>query len=80
VINDHIGFVDVVVIGDASGRGARAYESRGRRFARSGSPDEVLAGDVQLAGHRKRAGRPGWREPAPPSWPCYLLVRLGWLL
>jgi hypothetical protein len=47
VINDHIGFVDVVVIGDASGRGARAYERRGRRFARSASPDEVLAGDVQ---------------------------------
>jgi hypothetical protein len=26
VINDHIGFVDVVVIGDTSGRGARAYD------------------------------------------------------
>jgi Protein of unknown function (DUF3179) len=46
VINDHIGFTDVVVIGDASGRGARAYERRRRRFARGASPDEVLAGDV----------------------------------
>ena len=44
VINDHIGFVDVVVIGDASGRGARAYEGRRRRFAPGASPDEVLAG------------------------------------
>ena len=47
VINDHIGFMDVVVIGDAAGRGARAYEGRGRRFARGTSPDEVLAGDVR---------------------------------
>ena len=47
VINDHIGFVDVVVIGDASGRGARAYEARHHRFARAASPDEVLAGDVR---------------------------------
>jgi len=44
VINDHIGFVDVVVIGDTSGRGARAYDGGRHRFVRSASPDEVLAG------------------------------------
>jgi hypothetical protein len=47
VINDHIGFMDVVVIGDASERGARAYEARHHRFAGGASPDEVLAGDVR---------------------------------
>ena len=47
VINDHVGFMDVVLIGDPSGRGARAYERRRRRFARGASLDEVLAGDVR---------------------------------
>ena len=47
VINDHIGFMDIVVIGDASGRGARAYEARRRHFARGALPDEVLAGDAR---------------------------------
>jgi hypothetical protein len=75
VINDHVGFMDVVLIGDASGCGARAYEARRRRFARGASPDEVLVGDLR-AGHRGRARRAGWREPAPPSGPCCLLVCL----
>jgi hypothetical protein len=47
VINDRIGFMDVVVIGDPSGRGARAYEARSRRFARGASPDEIMAGDAR---------------------------------
>ena len=47
VINDHIGFVDVVVIGDTSGRGARAYDGGRHRFLRSASPDEVLADDAR---------------------------------
>jgi hypothetical protein len=47
VINDQIGFVDVVVIGDVSGLGARAYEARRRRFTRGASPGEVLAGDAR---------------------------------
>jgi Protein of unknown function (DUF3179) len=47
VINDRVGFRDVVVIGDASGRGVRAYEARGRRFTRGASPDEMLAGDAR---------------------------------
>ena len=47
VINDHIGFMDVVVLGDASGRGARAYERRRQRFMRGASPDEVLSGGAR---------------------------------
>ena len=47
MINDHIGFVDVVVIGDASGRGARAYEASRRHFAHGALPDEVLAVDAR---------------------------------
>ncbi|HEX4186129.1 MAG TPA: DUF3179 domain-containing protein [Stellaceae bacterium] len=47
VINDRVGFRDVVLIGDASGRGVRAYEARGRRFTRGASPDEMLASDAR---------------------------------
>jgi hypothetical protein len=45
VINDHVGFTDVVLIGDQVGGGARAYQADGRRFARGASPDELIAGD-----------------------------------
>ena len=71
MINDHIGFVDVVVIGDASGRGARAYERRGRRFARSASPDEVLAGDVQW-----RVTESALVGPGGESLPAFLAMLL----
>jgi hypothetical protein len=47
VINDRVGFRDVVLIGDASGRGVRAYEARGSRFTRGASSDEMRAGDAR---------------------------------
>jgi len=65
VINDHVGFMDVVVIGDTAGRGARAYEGRGRRFARGTSPDEVLAGAV-----RWRVTEGALVGPGGESLPC----------
>jgi hypothetical protein len=43
VINDHVGFVDVVVIADAEGGGARAYRSEGRPFKRGAAADELEA-------------------------------------
>ncbi len=46
VINDRVGFMNVVVIGDPSGRGARAYELRRHRFARGASPDQVMTDDA----------------------------------
>jgi len=43
VLNDRVGFVDVVLVGDPDGRGARAYASSGRRFERGPAPDELLS-------------------------------------
>lgn len=39
VINDRVGFLDVVVVGDAEGRTVRAYEARGHRFSPGTRPD-----------------------------------------
>lgn len=44
VLNDRVGLIDVVLIGDAATGTVRAYESRGRLFAESG-PDALRAPD-----------------------------------
>ncbi len=44
VINDHVGLLDVVLIGDATGGGVRAYEAEGRTFTRAG-PEALTAAD-----------------------------------
>ncbi|MBV9522125.1 MAG: DUF3179 domain-containing protein, partial [Alphaproteobacteria bacterium] len=43
VVQDRVGFTDVVVIGEPDGEGARAYEARGRHFARGAAVDELVA-------------------------------------
>jgi Protein of unknown function (DUF3179) len=45
VINDRVGFVDVVLIGDPLIGGARAYRADGHRFARGASPEELVDAD-----------------------------------
>jgi hypothetical protein len=47
VINDRVGFADIVLIGDPQGREARAYRSDGRRFVKGASPEELESGDVR---------------------------------
>jgi hypothetical protein len=64
VINDHIGFTDVVLIGDPQGRGARAYRADGHRFARGATADELIAGD-----ERWRISEDGLIGPAGKSLP-----------
>ena len=44
LINDHIGFVDVVLIGDPQGRGARAYRADGHHFVHGATPEVVTSG------------------------------------
>jgi hypothetical protein len=41
VINDHVGLLDVVLIGDAGERTVRAYEARGHRFAPAERADQL---------------------------------------
>ena len=47
VINDRVGLIDVVLVGDPQGRGARAYRSDGRRFVRGATPEELTSGDAR---------------------------------
>lgn len=42
VINDRVGFVDIVLIGDPQGLGARAYRADGHNFVR-GAPGELVS-------------------------------------
>ena len=43
VINDRVGFLDVVLIGDSRDRTVRAYERQGRRFGATALPDRLGA-------------------------------------
>ena len=45
VINDSVGLTDVVVIGEARTRTARAYRRDGREFTPGAEPEELLSGD-----------------------------------
>jgi hypothetical protein len=45
VFNDRVGFVDVVVFGNADRRTVRAYERRGRHFGPGSSEGELTEGD-----------------------------------
>jgi hypothetical protein len=47
VLNDHVGLVDVVLIGDPRGLGARAYRSDGHHFKRAAVADELEAGGAR---------------------------------
>jgi len=47
VFNDRVGLVDVVLVGDPQGRGARAYRSDGHRFVRGASPEELASGEAR---------------------------------
>jgi hypothetical protein len=44
VLNDRVGFVDVVLVGDPKGLGARAYRSDGHHFSRAAVADELASG------------------------------------
>jgi hypothetical protein len=44
LLHDRVGLVDVVLVGDPKGLGARAYRSDGRRFKRAAVADELVSG------------------------------------
>jgi hypothetical protein len=46
VRNDHVGFLDIVLIGDPHGRGARAYRSQGHHFEPGPGLNEVVSGNA----------------------------------
>lgn len=63
VINDRVGFVDIVLIGDPQGLGARAYRADGHNFTR-GAPGELDSG-----GARWRVTESGLIGPEGESLP-----------
>ena len=79
VINDHVGFVDVVLIGDPQGRGARAYRAEGHRFARGSSPDELVAGDDRWrVSEENLIGPDGRTLPRLPAHVAYWFAWAGY--
>lgn len=64
VINDRVGFLDIVVIDDAHGRGARAYQSDGSPFTRGATPDDLIADGIHW-----RMTEPGLIGPGGKSLP-----------
>lgn len=79
VINDRVGFIDVVVIGDETGGGARAYRAGGHIFERGASPDALLDGE---GGHWRVTeddliGPKGKRLPRLPGHVAYWFAWSG---
>ncbi len=72
LINDSVGDLDVVFIGDAATRTVRAYEAGGRDFAMASSRPESLVADGEI--WRVEAGPNG--ERLAPARPHRLLIRL----
>ena len=79
VINDHVGFVDVVLIGDPQGRGARAYRADGHRFAVGASPDELVTGEERWRiSEENLIGPDGRTLPRLPGHVAYWFAWAGY--
>jgi hypothetical protein len=79
VLNDRVGFVDVVVIGDPQGLGPRAYQSAGRRFQKGGDPSAVTADGVPWrVAEEALIGPGGERLPRLPGHVAYWFAWTGY--
>jgi hypothetical protein len=79
VVNDHVGFVDVVLIGDPQGSGARAYRADGHRFARGASADELVAGEEHWrVSEENLVGGDGRTLPRLPGHVAYWFAWAGY--
>jgi hypothetical protein len=79
VINDHVGFVDVVLIGDPQGRGARAYRADGHQFAVGASPDELVTGEERWRiSEENLIGPDGRTLPRLPGHVAYWFAWAGY--
>jgi hypothetical protein len=76
VINDHVGLLDVVLIGDPQGRGARAYQADGRNFVRGATPDELMSGDLRW--HVTESGLIGPAGETLPRLPGHVAYWFAW--
>jgi hypothetical protein len=79
VINDRVGFLDVVVVGEADGRTVRAYEAKGRRFSQGTRPDllHTEEGDWRIT-EEALVGPDGSRLPRLPGHLAYWFAWAGY--
>ncbi|MBI1779461.1 MAG: DUF3179 domain-containing protein [Proteobacteria bacterium] len=76
VLNDRVGLLDVVVVGDAQGRGARAYKADGRHFARGAAPEELLSADGSW--QVSESGLTGPKGETLPRLPGHVAYWFAW--
>ncbi|MBI1775155.1 MAG: DUF3179 domain-containing protein [Proteobacteria bacterium] len=79
VVNDSVGLLDLVIVGEADGSGARAYESGGRRFIAGADHDHLIAGDeTWLATEAALLGPAGQSLPRLPGHLAYWFAWTGY--
>ena len=79
VVNDRVGPVEVVLLGDAEGRSVRAYESSGRRFETAGGGRlRDAAGGIWRVEEEGLAGSDGSRLPRLPGHLAYWFAWSGY--
>ena len=71
VINDAVGFKEVVLVGDAESRSVRAYQRNGADFAAGADADHLRAGGANGPSPRKPSSAPTARgcRACPVTWP-----------
>ena len=80
VINDGVGLLDVVLIGDAATRTVRAYERGQRRFVPTGEPDRLTAdGTLWQIEEDALVAADGERLPRVPGHVAYWFAWAGYL-
>jgi hypothetical protein len=80
VINDRVGAIDVVVIGDASARTGRAYRRDGREFRPGGDRESLTAADGRWTiGEEALVGPDGARLPRLAGHVAYWFAWAGYL-
>jgi hypothetical protein len=79
VINDRIGDLDVVLVGEADSRTVRAYERGGRRFRAAGAGLRDADAGVWTIGEDALAGPDGARLPRVAGQVSYWFAWDGYL-
>ena len=82
VINDRVGFLDVVVFGDAATRSVRAYDSGGRQFAAGTTDDELREADQSGVDRRWKVTEAALVGPSGemlPRLPGHLAYWFAWV-
>lgn len=77
VINDRVGFLDVVVFGDAATRSVRAYERRGHQFVAGAKDDEL--GEADRRWQVTEAALVGPSGETLPRLPGHLAYWFAWV-